>query len=518
MYKTQRAWLLWLLFVPVGVFFAVTTQAFFDIIMHMVMDLNPGTILYNYWVESMPYTVDIYFFNWTNPEDVYNPNIKPRFEQVGPYRYTEIRKKINLQYFENDTLSFAREHWYYFKEHESPKNPKKDVITTVNIIALIAAQKFKYKNYWVKQMLNLGFSASQTKVYTTHTVEELLFSGYEDKLLNMVRPGAIFIPGLAEFDKFAFFYKRNGSIFSGDVNARIKYTGVEGGTFGEYVTWNNNNVSSFYTGNCQKVQGGLEDFPQRIKNDTRLRIFSPEMCTYLDFDYVNDEYLFGLSTKRFGSRLLFDNGTEDKEYSCYCKGECQPRGLLNTSECTSGAPLFTSLPHFYNADPYYTNLIDGMQPDKEKHDFYLNYDHRNGLIIYAAGRFQLNALVDPVPHVNIMKNLTRFYAPILFIEEIMYMPGWAIGLLFILQNLTFVMVTFGMGLIILGVYKAAINYINTQRDYQSVKMFKVALENRVRRVSDVGKNIEKFIKTMPAAANHSLTHKFDVEEGESLLT
>lgn len=37
-----------------------------------------------------------------------------------------------------------------------------------------------------------------------------------------------------------------------------------------------------------------------------------------------------------------------------------------------GAPIVVSFPHFYQADPAYINAIDGLNPNKEEHETYLD--------------------------------------------------------------------------------------------------------------------------------------------------
>lgn len=59
---------------------------------------------------------------------------------------------------------------------------------------------------------------------------------------------------------------------------------------------------------------------------------------------------------------------------CYCSGDCIPYGLLNASACRYGAPAFVSLPHFYKADPIYRDAIQGMNPDADKHNFYITLE------------------------------------------------------------------------------------------------------------------------------------------------
>lgn len=48
--------------------------------------LANGTQNYDNWKESpIPIYMEIYFFNWTNPEQVHNHTIKPSFVEMGPY-------------------------------------------------------------------------------------------------------------------------------------------------------------------------------------------------------------------------------------------------------------------------------------------------------------------------------------------------------------------------------------------------------------------------------------------------
>lgn len=37
-----------------------------------------------------------------------------------------------------------------------------------------------------------------------------------------------------------------------------------------------------------------------------------------------------------------------------------------------GAPIVVSFPHFYQADPMYINAIDGLSPNKDEHETYLD--------------------------------------------------------------------------------------------------------------------------------------------------
>lgn len=74
------------------------------------------------------------------------------------------------------------------------------------------------------------------------------------------------------------------------------------------------------------------------------------------------------------SKKTFDNGTSDPGTLCNCGGQCLLQGVLNVSACRNGVPAFISNPHFFDADPYYVSQADGLQPDADKHQFYITLE------------------------------------------------------------------------------------------------------------------------------------------------
>lgn len=93
-------------------------------------------------------------------------------------------------------------------------------------------------------------------------------------------------------------------------------------------------------------------------------------------------------------------GTIYPENKCFCGSKCYPSGVTDVSRCRLGAPLFTSLPHFYQADPYYLNLVEGMQPNKSLHESYVILEPKTGATLEFAARLQINMLVEPVKDVR----------------------------------------------------------------------------------------------------------------------
>lgn len=83
--------------------------------------------------------LDIYLFNWTNAEDFTNKSIKPNLVEIGPYRFQEIPQKVNVTWHDsNATVSYRKQSRYHFVPDQS-KGKLDDVITSLNIIALVSS-------------------------------------------------------------------------------------------------------------------------------------------------------------------------------------------------------------------------------------------------------------------------------------------------------------------------------------------------------------------------------------------
>lgn len=162
------------------------------------------------------------------------------------------------------------------------------------------------------------------------------------------------------------------------------------------------------------------------------------MCRSVLLDFEEEREIHGVKTFKFsGGDRTVDNGTLYPENECYCSGDCVPSGLFNVSSCRFGTPVFMSFPHFYKADPFYHKQVDGMKPDKNKHEFSMSFEpvrllsnqewcnlywyfvspQKTSFPLEIAARFQLNLLVTPIPRINLYKNVPRKFMPILWFEQ-----------------------------------------------------------------------------------------------------
>ena len=92
-------------------------------------------------------------------------------------------------------------------------------------------------------------------------------------------------------------------------------------------------------------------------------------------EYLDDVTVNGVAGYRYRmSKNVVDNGTS--EPGTVCKGEEHglPQGVVNGTACQHGTPAFFSSPHFFHADPYYVSQVAGLQPEADKHQFYITLE------------------------------------------------------------------------------------------------------------------------------------------------
>ena len=57
----------------------------------------------------------------------------------------------------------------------------------------------------------------------------------------------------------------------------------------------------------------------------------------------------------------------------FCEGQCLGNGVFNSSKC-SNTPSFITKPHFLDADQKFLDDVDGLSPNRSKHDFLVHFE------------------------------------------------------------------------------------------------------------------------------------------------
>jgi len=247
-------------------------------------------------------------------------------------------------------------------------------------------------------------SAVESTPFITKTARQLLFDGYEDPLMSMAD---MFSSSDRPMDKFAWFYKRNGTTFGdGTFNS---YTGDSNISLLNQAHTFNNQTSTHFNGNCGRVTGSadgffppftlgktLDDMPSSVE------LFTHQACrsmTYLRTDQKS--YHHGLASLKYNlDTNTFANGTTHEPNVCFENN--LPSGLQNNSYCRGeNVPIYLSFPHFYTADPYYqdqfSNLSD-LNPTKDQHGSFMNLDFVMSALTAFTFSLQLNIEVFQMPN------------------------------------------------------------------------------------------------------------------------
>lgn len=340
------------------------------------LELRRDSRSYSDWKKpSVPLFFDIFIFNWTNPKDINDSSTKPILQQLGPYRFREQPDKHNITFNDSSTTVRYRKSSLYYFDVDGSEGTLEDVVNVVNMVTIGAAKAVETFNMWKLMFVNPVLSSQS--IHVVKNVREILFEGYYDPLLTY---GNLFDSSNAKFDSVGFFIKRNGSDELGGTYE--VHTGAgDMSQFDQVIKYNDLTEFPYNRGECRRLKGSAgEFFPPRSPTDKPLYLFTPDMCRSFPYDYEKDIIHRDIRGNRFAAGLrAIDNGTLYPENKCYPQG--MPSGVMNISVCNFDQPMFISYPHFYLADPSYLEAVEGLSPNKEKHESYITLEPKTGITL-----------------------------------------------------------------------------------------------------------------------------------------
>lgn len=413
-------------------------HAIISCILHSRLEVVEGSEAYDMWkVTPIPMLLKMYLFNLTNPEQFKNGK-KPILQECGPYVWREYHEKVNVTFNSNNTVSYLQQRWWVWDQQLSGKNTQDDLIFSLNTIPVSAVWAVRDEEIYLA-VLNRMFNDLGEKLVISATVNELVFSGVKDPMLDWLQKEVVAKNGsyhfllniigtnsaIVSFDKFAWFYKRNMSRdYDGLFNMK---TGADSLTnLGMIDWWNKKHQTPFFSPPCNQVSGSAGEFFPPGSNNDHLVVFSSDLCMGMELFFKETTFSRGVYANRFwGTNQTFANGSIVPGKECYCvKGTCAPTGLLNAESCRMGAPAFISFPHFVNGDPFLLEGVTGLAPNLAKHAFILDIIPELGVPLRVAARLQINMHVLPYPghkmmhfdRIDILRSVPDVYLPTLWFE------------------------------------------------------------------------------------------------------
>ncbi|XP_069483784.1 platelet glycoprotein 4 [Ambystoma mexicanum] len=287
-----------------------------------------------------------------------------------------------------------------------------DKLTVLNIAVAAAPSMFPsflgLINGWIKK--------SNSSLFQRRSVKELLW-GYRDPFLVEVPP--IILP-----DKtIGVFYPYNGT-FEGPYTVHngkdsIKKTAIIKEYQGKSTLpyWNDNY--------CNMINGtDAASFPAFVDKSKILRFFSPEICRSIYAEYESSLDLKGIPVDHFTlPRSAFASPEKNPDNECYCTEKelsknCTAEGVLDISRCQDKKPVYLSLPHFLYASEFILDVLEGLKPNKEEHETFLDVEPTTGFTLQYAKRLQVNLMFRPTEKIEVFSKLANpFLFPVLWLNE-----------------------------------------------------------------------------------------------------
>ena len=203
-----------------------------------------------------------------------------------------------------------------------------------------------------------------------------------------------------------------------------------------------------------------------MNKDEKKYIFFGELGRSLYLSYKGRTFHRGIPAWRYWIPPdYFASPDKNPDNKCFCSTPKEPEmcdGIYDFGTPYFGAPASISLPHFLYASKKIQSMVEGLNPDPDKHEAYMDHNPTLGVPIGAMVRIQANLMVKPVSFMFGMGDLPVAYYPLLWVEadgEIDGILGWLLRIgmysFIFLENAPYLALFGGLG--VLG-YTANIAY------------------------------------------------------------
>jgi len=377
------------------------------------------SVAFKFWKDiPVPMYMSFRFFHVENPLEILSLGEKPVLTERGPYVYTERRHKKDIVFSENGTLVSFREVSVFHFVPEMSVGDENDEIRLLNVPFVTVLNQAKDQSWFKRQALKVAVTATNTQLFEIKSVHQWTW-GYNDSLLELLKLSQ---PDMVPFTYFGWFMNRNNSD-QGQLTIRTGLGDVQ--REAEIVSWQNRTSMDVWTDSFCNAINGTDGtmFHPFIQRNESLYMFTTDICRSIYASYEKDTLSKGINAFKFvPPPSVFANGSVNPDNDCFCVPDtdhCLGAGVLNISKCQFGAPVVSSSPHLFQADPQYLERLKGLHPSKDLHQTYLNVEPVTGMVLDAAKRLQVNAFVDNIPTWNnYFQNFPdKMIFPIVWFEE-----------------------------------------------------------------------------------------------------
>ncbi|XP_022694349.1 scavenger receptor class B member 1-like isoform X2 [Varroa jacobsoni] len=338
-----------------------------------------------------------YFFNLTNPKE-FVQGTQPILQEVGPFWYKTILKKINIEFLDNKTVTFE-EHREFEFDAENSVLPNTTRITMINVPVMSALQRLKPLGYFARLAVDpiIKAAIADQQLTANYSVAELTYDGVYNNLVALSKIKEGFLEAI-----FALNSKDNkkGKFgFGVDKHDPTTFNMFTGGTgvmdLNRIYSINHKHVLSMWPNientTCNIVDGTFGYLRPPMNESNEQKVYIPDMCRPVTIRYEKDVNTNGIRLRRFilGKENFYNREAEPAN-ACYDEIYREPSGVAEAGPCKQGAPILLSMPHFMHADPSFSEKVIGMNADPERHTFIMDHEPMTGMTVTVRGRLQAN--------------------------------------------------------------------------------------------------------------------------------
>ncbi|KAH8272209.1 hypothetical protein KR018_011741, partial [Drosophila ironensis] len=400
---------------------AVLVKVFqpYDLIFKWKLIMAEGGEIFNLWSQPpVDLYIKIYLFNITNAEAFLAGRENLKVEQIGPYVYKEIMTHENITFNENNTMSSTPSHPLVWQEHLSEGRREDDPVVMLNIAMLAISHLTAKHPFFVRMALKTLFVSTKSEPIVKTTAKEFMF-GYPSALATL---GNTFLPNWISFEKVGLIDR----MYDFSTDFETFYTGQSDPSLsGLYATYRGEtNLPQWTNDHCSNIEYASDGtkFKSFILHNETVKFFRKSMCRPIQLYRVGGEKTFG-SLKGYSyvfEENAFDNGLTNKANKCFCrKGECQPVGLIDVTDCYYGFPISLSFPHFMNGDERLQKNITGLNPESSKHSSEFVIQPESGLPLSLSVKLQINMHFKDLYNYPAVSRFSHLTAPMLWFEIMM---------------------------------------------------------------------------------------------------
>ncbi|XP_011635608.1 sensory neuron membrane protein 1-like isoform X1 [Pogonomyrmex barbatus] len=393
--------------------------------------LKPGSEIREMWTAfPLPLDFKIYLFNVTNPDEI-NEGGKPKLKEVGPFFYDEYKLKLDLVDREDeDTVEYSMKSTWFFNPKKSNGLTGEEIMVYPHVMILgMVAATLKEKPAAIPvvgKAVNSIFHKPES-LFVTAKAKDILFDGLPvdctvtdfagSAVCNLLKTEAKdLVPDGENRYKFSLFGGKNGTV----VPQRMKVLrGVKNfKDVGRVLEFDGKPALDIWPEDHCNAFNGTDStiFPPLFGPDDDIVSFGYEICRSLSAHYKYHSKVKGVNTLHYTADLG-DMSTNPME-KCFCPTPetCLSRNFYDMTKCL-GVPIIGSLPHFYDTDGKYLQMVDGLNPNQEEHEIDMDFEPMTATPIRAHKRLQFNIFIQPVPKFKLMKNFPEALLPLFWVEE-----------------------------------------------------------------------------------------------------